>query len=434
MLVGAALAQGILLMSGILAARLLGPEDRGHLALLVLPPLILGSVGGLGLPQALAYRWARDPDGRAAVLRVVAPAYLAQCVLLTLATAGIYALFLTPGAPELARTAALLLPSTAAILSWQYAVAGAQGRQKFDLATAVLISAPALYVVLLLAAVAAGTTHLEAIALFWTVSYVGAGALGLVLAVRHLGPSTGANAPVSFRELFSFGIRAVPSLASPIQALRLDQAVVGILLGAASLGLYVAAFAVTNLPLILAAFMSLTISGKVAAEVDGVAAERALRRMILALAGASLALGAVVWVLAPMLIGELFGPEFLGATTAARILVLGVVAAALLRSIGDGLRALGDSTASAVGEISSWVVLVPALLILSVVAGLEGAAVAVAATYGTGLAVVLARWYRRGRSHGAAPLGHPRAPVGWARGRGAVAGEPLRAKPVIGDD
>ena len=42
--------QAVLVVSGVIAARMLGPEDRGYLALLVLVPLIVAQVGGLGDP------------------------------------------------------------------------------------------------------------------------------------------------------------------------------------------------------------------------------------------------------------------------------------------------------------------------------------------------------------------------------------------------
>ena len=50
-----------IVVSGIVAARLLGPADRGYLAFLVLVPVILAKLGGLGLPLAVAYECARSP-------------------------------------------------------------------------------------------------------------------------------------------------------------------------------------------------------------------------------------------------------------------------------------------------------------------------------------------------------------------------------------
>ena len=57
--------QGLVLISGILVARILGVEGRGFLALLWLVAAILGTLGMLGLQQALTYWIVKDPRGRA---------------------------------------------------------------------------------------------------------------------------------------------------------------------------------------------------------------------------------------------------------------------------------------------------------------------------------------------------------------------------------
>ena len=58
------LGQLMLLVSGILVARTLGPTDRGYLALLVLLPAVLQHIGTLGLPLATTYFIARDEARR----------------------------------------------------------------------------------------------------------------------------------------------------------------------------------------------------------------------------------------------------------------------------------------------------------------------------------------------------------------------------------
>ena len=66
------LGQLMLLVSGILVARTLGPTDRGYLALLVLLPAVLQHIGTLGLPLATTYFIARDEADEAAVRRNIA--------------------------------------------------------------------------------------------------------------------------------------------------------------------------------------------------------------------------------------------------------------------------------------------------------------------------------------------------------------------------
>lgn len=395
MLVGAFAAQALLVMSGILSARILGPEGRGYLAFLVLAPVILATVGGLGLPQALTYWTARDPRGLPAVARAIAPAYVIQLAGLTLINLVVFMLFVWPGPAEVVVSSVILLVATPAILTTQYAVAIAQGKQRFALASALLLLGPTLYVAGLLVLAVSGQGHLVPIAAAWSLAYACAAVVGLVVGLRGLPAQTTATKSVGLRQLLAFGLRGLPSIASPLQTLRLDQLAVWVLLGPVAMGLYVVALALTNLPLLLAIFMGLTISGKIAAHTDPHVASRSLGGMVAAVAAVSLTIAVLLGVFAPGVISLVFGPEFVGAAGPTRILLLGAVAASVQRSIGDGLRAMGDPAASTLGEAVSWIALVPGMVILPAAMGLDGVAGAVALSYCAGLATVALRWYWR---------------------------------------
>ena len=64
--------QLMLVASGILVARALGVEGRGQLAVIVLVPSVLSQLGTLGVPLAVTYYVARDPDGGRRLLRSLA--------------------------------------------------------------------------------------------------------------------------------------------------------------------------------------------------------------------------------------------------------------------------------------------------------------------------------------------------------------------------
>ncbi|MFQ5695199.1 MAG: hypothetical protein ACE5HB_04345, partial [Terriglobia bacterium] len=55
-------------VSGILAARLLGPVGRGELVVVTLWPMALATLGALGMNHALAFFTAREPHRRPALL------------------------------------------------------------------------------------------------------------------------------------------------------------------------------------------------------------------------------------------------------------------------------------------------------------------------------------------------------------------------------
>lgn len=428
MLVGSFGAQALIIVSGILAARLLGPTDRGYLAFLALVPLILATVGGLGLPQALTYWLARDPSGPGTVIRAIAPVYVFQVVGLTLINVTLLLLIVWPASPEIVFASIILIAATPAILSLQYASAIAQGEQRFGLASILFLLAPSLYVLGLIILAVGAQSHLAAVAAAWSLAYLFAAVLALALVFRALPVRSKSRQSTKLRDLLGFGLRALPSLASPLHTLRLDQVVVWFLLGPLALGFYVVALAFTNLPSLLANFMGITISGRVAAQTDASSASRSLAGLVAPLAAVSLTIAAVLGVVAPDLISLAFGPDFVDAAGPTRILLVGAVAASLQRSIGDGLRAMGDPAASTLGEAVLWVALVPAMLILPAALGLEGVAIAVAASYCAGLAAVALRWFRRHRTGAIARYGQ----VGTGPLAGAD-GEPIdQMRPISG--
>ena len=74
--------QTVLLLSGVVVARALGPTDRGYLALLALVPVLLWQLGSLGLPVATTYFVAQDPSRRREVSRAMRRPALIQCAVL----------------------------------------------------------------------------------------------------------------------------------------------------------------------------------------------------------------------------------------------------------------------------------------------------------------------------------------------------------------
>ncbi|MFL5679352.1 MAG: oligosaccharide flippase family protein [Chloroflexota bacterium] len=392
MVAGTGAAQAFLMASGIMAARLLGAEARGHLALLLLVPLVLGAVGGLGVPQAVTFWHARYPSDGPAIIRAAAPAYAVQAVVVAVASVVIAIPLLRPAPQDVVITSLILLVAAPAVLTWQYGVAIAQGRQQFRLAVALLLAAPGGYVAGLVGLALLHSGRLLTVAAVWTLAYALAAALGMAAATRGAGARPGSASEISLRAMLGFGMRALPTLSSPLQTLRLDQAAVGLLLGAAALGHYVVALAFTGVPILLATFMSVTVSGRVAAHRSRRAASRSLAAMVAALAAVAVAVAVGLAVVAPTLVESFFGREFAPAATAARILLFGSVGAAVQRVIGDGLRAIGDPLGGTLGEIGSWTIVVPAVLVGASRSGIDGVAVAVTVSYFTGLAIVVARW------------------------------------------
>src|SRR5689334_19231755 len=63
--------QAALVLSGVVFARVLGPQGRGDLALVLLLPAIVYQLGNLGLPLATAYFIAKEAGQTAPIVRQI---------------------------------------------------------------------------------------------------------------------------------------------------------------------------------------------------------------------------------------------------------------------------------------------------------------------------------------------------------------------------
>jgi hypothetical protein len=128
-LLAGGVGQPVLVVSGVLVARALGPEDRGYMALVLLVPSLLALVGSLGLPLASTYFVARNPESARSIARkLIVPAALQTAigVLLTLGA------LLTVLSGEPARVISAGLVATAlvpALLAQTYGLALLQGQR-----------------------------------------------------------------------------------------------------------------------------------------------------------------------------------------------------------------------------------------------------------------------------------------------------------------
>src|SRR4051794_33822792 len=81
---GAALFNQIsLIVSGSLSARILGPTDRGHAALIALVPSVLSIAGSFGLVSAVVYFVAQSPPATTRILSRIRRELTLQLVGLT---------------------------------------------------------------------------------------------------------------------------------------------------------------------------------------------------------------------------------------------------------------------------------------------------------------------------------------------------------------
>ncbi len=371
-----ALSQGILVVSGVVIARSLGPENRGYFALVTLVPMVIAEVGNLGLPTAMTYEIARGVDARQ-VTRKLRPVFMTQVACASVLTAAIlYAI--TRGDPRSVATAALIaVAAVPATLTLRYSLALLQGLQRFTAFNLLRVAPATLNSAVLFLLWMFHSATLVPITLAYTLTTIAAACVALSVARRagnaesRLGPE-----PARLSTLIRFGVTGFLGVSSPLETFRLDQATVGLFLTAQGLGLYVIAISVTNLPRFVAQSVGMVAYPDIAAAPRSEARRRTFRFMgIAAVTSGLTVLG--LEIAAGRLIPFFFGSTYADAVLPARILLVSALLLGVRRVLGDCARGAGRPVVGSAAEAASWVALIPALAFLAPTHGIVGVAWAV---------------------------------------------------------
>jgi O-antigen/teichoic acid export membrane protein/O-antigen ligase len=368
-------AQALLVMSGVLVARGLGPEDRGYLALLVVISGICVLVGSAGLPTAVTYFIARNPPGARAIARSLTVPFAGQTVATSVAQLVVMYAFIHDE-PQRVKAAALLsLFLVPGILAHSYGLAILQGQERFRPFNVLRILPTGVYAFAVLAIFFLGLANLDILMATWSFSLFFGGVLALGVALWGLPGETYARAPEP-RQLFKFGLKSLVGSTSPLEALRLDQALVGLLLTPVTLGLYVVAQAFTNLPRVVALSVGMVAYPHVASQPDRASARRSLWRYFALGAAISAVVIGMLEIGSGPLVRIFFGEQFTGATSIARVLLLATLFMCARRVLTDSVNGLGRPGLGTLAEIVSWMLLVPTIGVLLPLYGAVGVALA----------------------------------------------------------
>lgn len=383
---GSLAIQAMLLISGILAARLLGVANRGHLALFLLFVVVLAQLAGSGLPLATTYCIARDRSTARAVVSVVTMPAIAQALVAVCAHALILLIVFGHSSASLRFAAALTLLATPTAVIHQYVLGVFQGQHRFRAFNIFRFLPSVLYSAVLVVAFATRTHALVIVTAAWVASLIVTVCVGLGVMFHGLPTKIPEQSAISNRsEMLSFGLRGMLGSIAPLETFNLDQAAVGLFISPAALGLYVVGLSFTNLPQFLAQSVGYVAYPHVAAKRDPIAARHSMWRFLgltLVLSGAAVVL---LELAAPWLVVTFFGRSYASSATLTRILLIGALFIGLRRVLTDGARGGGHPTLGTVAELVSLAVLLPALALLVASGGAHGAAWAVVLSSAIGL-------------------------------------------------
>lgn len=372
-----------------MAARILGAEDRGNLALLVLFPAVLSQIGSLGLPLATTYRLSSGPGRAGEIVRLLAAPVALQAVVLTAIDVVFLAVIFWSDPHDVQLAALITLGAVPAALAQLYGLAVLQGQQRF-LAFNVLRTLPAAaYSAAVLALWAAGSGDLVNISVAWIASSAAVGIVTVVVAIRGLPLGRAADRARALSGMLRFGLRGLLGSASPVETFRLDQAVVGLVLSRTSLGLYVAGLAFANLPRFIAQSIGYVAYPRVAAQPTEAEGRAELWQFFWLAVGVCSTIVLALELAAGWLVPFFFTHEFDGAISLTRILLVSALFLSARRVLTDGAAGLGRPGLGTVAEISSWGFLGVALAVLTPLLGARGVALALAVSSALSFGVLL---------------------------------------------
>jgi len=372
--------QSFLIVSGVVAARALGVEDRGHFALLSITPVIMAQVATLGLPLATTYFIVNENVAPASLFGSLAR----PVAVLTLLLLGIHwtVLLLALRGQEHDIVMAGLMTAIVApgVVSQLFGLAVLQGQQRFKEFN-LLRPLPLLAHGLLLGMLfVLGAASLPMVALSWAGTVLTCGFLTLGLALRGTKHQTDLPTEVpSTGKLLRFGLRSIGGHVTPVETFRVDQLVAGVLLGPIALGLYAVALSFTNLPRMIGQSVGMVAYPRVAAKATSPSVRQTLLKFIGAVALVNALLVTLLAIAAGWLVPFFFGNEFTGAVAIVRVLLLYSLILSIRRVLLDSLRGMDRGGLGSLGEMASWPVLALSLGLLHQEYGVVGVAWALVA-------------------------------------------------------
>jgi enterobacterial common antigen flippase len=413
--------QAVLILTGTLVARMLGPDGRGYLAALILWPWVITLFGNLGVPSALTYAIARDPSSSRTLARWGLHFALPQALILT-ALQALWLLVILHGDPADVRTAGwLTLAMVPALLAQQYGLGLLQGHLRLLLFNSLRILPWALYALGVTVLFAAGKDAIVPIIAVLLAAFLVSGAICLVEGLRL---SRGEASPsVNRRFLVSFGVRGLGTSFAAVNVFRPDQVVLALFLSPSALGLYVVGLAFTNLPYFVAKSVGLITFPWVASRSEKADARRTMWTLLWLTTGLGVVFAAALCASAQWLIRFFFGNEFSEAVTVTYIVLPGMVLLSARRVLAEGLKGRGYPLAGTLGELLSLAWAAVALAVFVPLWGIYGAAVALSSSYVVSLLLLLALAARHGelQSAGQSLFALPRTVIRAATRSGAPA-------------
>ena len=366
--------QAIQALTVILVARILGPSGRGELTAVILWPMLLTTLGGLGINQAVTYYAARTRD-----LGALVGSALAFLVVDSLLLVGV-GLLLIPlvlgghGDYVVSTGQTFLVFYIPFVLIGMAMLSILNGQQMFGWFQSLRLLLVSLTLAVIGAIAVFGNLTLGNAAAGYVAGTGVVAVIGLIVVLRSVRSRLLARW-ATLRELLAYGLKTVLSVGLWNANERADQLVLSAFFSAATLGLYVVAVTMTAVTTTIGFGFAL-VALPLVAGAHSVADRRDIAHSVIT---ATLLAGAVITIplliLEPWLIRQLFGEEFEGAIDVGRVLLVAALFFGLNRVVEAVLQGAGRPLDSSIGEAIALGCTIAGLAILLPTIGILGAGI-----------------------------------------------------------
>ncbi len=374
--------------TGILTARMLGPAGRGELAAMILWPLFFASVTTLGVPSSLIYHLrhrSNESEG------LVTNGFVMAMLMGTVAAAAA-ALVLpwwlrqySPGVIHSAQWFLITVPLCSVTLAGRAVL---EAEHDFSASNAIQILTPLATLAVLLALLAGHWLNPYTAA----AAYIAASlpAFWLMLSrVRRKGFRAARPRFAVMKHLLQYGIRSYGIDVLGTLALQVDQVLVVSLLSAGAMGSYVVVLSISRMLNVFQNSVVMVLfpkaAGHNATKVIAMTGESARISGL-----ATVVCGTAVCIAGPTLLRVVYGPEYVAAAAALRILVLEAVLSGITFVLAQAFMALNRPGVVTILQGIGLALSVPMMLWLIPRYGIYGAAVSLLASTSVRLIFVCA--------------------------------------------
>jgi O-antigen/teichoic acid export membrane protein len=384
------LLQLLAALSGILLARILGPTGRGELAVVMIWPILLLTIGMLGVTDSITYHAARMLAPLKTLVGTSLALGLAQGVAIVALGLVAVPLILTKYSSETVRDCMLFLAVIPIQLIWLYMISVLNGVHRFTAFNVLRVAPIALVTPELIGLAIAGELTITTVVVAFLVAHLIAVVASVAVVIRRV---EGVAWPEGWiaRRVLAFGWRSQLSTISNLPNVRLDQIAISLVLTAHALGLYVVAWNVTLVTSLIGYSVVYAALPAVAAKSSRDEQRLAARRYVSGTLVISLAVAIPLLVFAPTILRLAFGGEFAGAADVTRVLVVASVVLGTSRVLGAVLKGANRPLEATIAEGAGLAVTLVGLATLLPVLDTMGAALTLLLAYATSTLFALNR-------------------------------------------